>query len=415
MNAEIIAVGSELLTPYRIDTNSLFITEELNKIGVEVLFKTVVGDVLAHIEAAARIALSRANLIIFSGGLGPTEDDVTREAVAATLGLALKRDPDLVAELYARFAARRIRMPENNARQADVIAGSTLLKNLHGTAPGQWLETNHAGRPTFLVLLPGPPNELEPMFSEQCLSEIRKRAPEGILVTRVLKVAMMPESECDMRVAPIYKRHPEIQTTILSSVGEVQLHLRTRSASSQGAQKILQVLSDQIEDELDDYIFSTGGESLEQIVGYYLQLRNATLAVAESCTGGLLAQRVTSVSGSSRYFLGGVVVYENDLKTSLALVPPMLITEHGAVSSEVAAAMAEGIRRNCKSSFGIGITGVAGPSGGTADKPVGLVFHALSDGVKTEIIERRFSGDRERIRLWASQQALDMLRKHLAA
>lgn len=414
MNAEIIAVGSELLTPYRNDTNSLFITEHLNQIGIDVLFKTIVGDNKPHLMAVTNTALSRSDLIIFSGGLGPTEDDLTRESVAEAMGLTLRRDPDLVAELYARFAARRIRMPENNARQADIIPGSTLLKNANGTAPGQWIEAKLESRTIILILLPGPPNELQPMFSEQCLPQIRHRAPGGILVTKVLRVAMMPESECDMRVSPIYKMHPEIQTTILSSVGEVQLHLRTRAESREEAQQKLKVVSDQIEDELEDYIFSTGGESLEQIVGYYLQLRAATLAVAESCTGGLLAQRITSVSGSSRYFVGGAVVYENDLKTSLAQVPPMLIAEHGAVSSQVAAAMAEGIRKKCNSSFGIGITGVAGPTGGTPEKPVGVVFHALSDGVKTEVIERKFNGDRERIRSWASQQALDMLRKRLA-
>ena len=415
MNAEIIAVGSELLTPYRSDTNSLFITDHLNQFGIDVLFKTIVGDNKFHLITIIKIAISRSDLIIFSGGLGPTEDDLTREAVSEALSLKLRRDPDLVAELYARFAARRVKMPENNARQADIIAGSTLLKNANGTAPGQWIETEQEGRAIILILLPGPPNELQPMFLDQCLPEIRNRAPVGTLVTKVLKVAMMPESECDMRVSPIYKMHPEIQTTILSSVGEVQLHLRARAESQQEAQRTLKILSDKIEDELEDSIFSTGGESLEQIVGYYLQLRAATLAVAESCTGGPLAQRITSVSGSSRYFVGGAVVYENDLKTSLAGVPPMLIAEHGAVSSQVAAAMAEGIRKKCHSSFGIGITGVAGPTGGTAEKPVGVVFHALSDGAKTEIIERKFSGDRERIRVWASQQALDMLRRRLAS
>ena len=414
MNAEIIAVGSELLTPFRHDTNSLFITEQLNQIGIEVIFKTIVGDYGPHLVAVSKTALSRSDLIIFSGGLGPTEDDLTREAVAEALGLRLRRDPDLVAELYARFAVRRLKMPENNARQADIIQGSTLLRNANGTAPGQWIETEKEGRTIVLILLPGPPNELQPMFSAQCLPEIRNRAPAGIMVTKVLKVAMMPESECDMRVSPIYKRYPEIQTTILSSVGEVQIHLRVRAKSRQDAQGLLKVVSDQIEDELEDHIFSTGGESLEQIVGYYLQLRAATLAVAESCTGGMLAQRITSVSGSSRYFLGGAIVYENDVKTSLAQVPPMLIAEHGAVSTQVAVAMAEGIRKECHSSFGIGITGVAGPTGGTPEKPVGVVFHALSDGVKTEVIERRFNGDRERIRSWASQQALDMLRKRLA-
>jgi nicotinamide-nucleotide amidase len=363
--------------------------------------------------ASARVALLRVDIVIFMGGLGPTEDDITREAVAEAMRLPLKRNPDIIAELYARFAARRIKMPENNAKQGDVIAGAAVLPNRNGTAPGQWLEGQYEGKEKIVMLLPGPPQELKPMFVEQCCELLRAKAPVQHIATRVLKVAMMPESECDARIAPIYKEHNAVETTILAAAGEVQIHLKAKAETAEEALELVDDLAEELEDELEERIFSTHGESLEQIVGYYLQMRGATLAVAESCTGGLLAQRVTSVAGSSRYFVGGAVVYANDLKTSFADVPPLLIAEHGAVSKEVAVALAEGIRKKCNATLGVGITGVAGPGGGTPEKPVGLVYVAISDGKKPEIIERKFPGDRDRVRFAASQQALDKIRMKL--
>ena len=413
MTAEIIAIGSELLTPFFQDTNSLYLTEKLNELGVQVAFKTVVGDDSQHLTAAANTALGRADIVIFMGGLGPTEDDLTRPCVASALGREIHRDPAIIAELYSRFAARRRKMPENNERQAEVIDGATLLPNALGTAPGQWIEAECDGRKRYIMLLPGPPFELKAMFDNQCAPRLRERLPQSFIATRVLKIAMMPESECDQRVSPIYKRHADVQTTILAGAGEIQLRLTASADSLATAQERVNALAGEIEDELDDAIFSTAGESLEQIVGYYLQMRGATIAVAESCTGGLLGQRITSVSGASRYFLGGVIVYANDTKSLFANVPPMLIAQHGAVSREVAAALAEGIRGECRASIGVAITGIAGPTGGTPEKPVGLVFHAVSDGKRTDVIERQFPGDRERIRWFASQQALDMVRRML--
>ena len=245
------------------------------------------------------------------------------------------------------------------------------------------------------------------------MDRLRAKLPSQFIATRVLKVGLMAESQCDAQVAPIYKRYPDVQTTILAGAGEIQLHLKTRAASLEGAQQRVDQLAEEIEEELDDAVFSDNGDSLEQIVGYYLQMRNATLAVAESCTGGLLAERITSVSGSSRYFLGGAVVYSNNLKTAFADVPAALIDRHSAVSSEVATALAEGIRKRSSSTLGIGITGVAGPTGGTPEKPVGLVFHALAGEKGTEVVEKKFPGDRKRIRWYASQQALDMVRRKL--
>ncbi|HEU5401925.1 MAG TPA: competence/damage-inducible protein A [Terriglobales bacterium] len=414
MIAEIIAVGSEMLTPFRQDTNSLFLTSRLNALGVEVAYKTIVGDSREQLVDVARTALGRSNVLVFSGGLGPTEDDLTRESVAEALGIELQRDPDLVAELYARFAQRRIKMPENNLKQAEVLGGAEIIRNPRGSAPAQWLEGTHLGQQRIIILLPGPPWELEPLFREEFEPRLRAVLPEAFIATRELKVAMMGESAADLKAAPIYKKHKDVQTTILAGAGEVQFHLKASGETMAEAQEKVDTLANELEDALDDAVFSSAGESLEQIVGYYLQMRGATLATAESCTGGLLAERLTRISGSSRYFVGGAVVYSNELKKLFCDVPPLMIAEHGAVSKEVAAAMAEGIRKKCKATLGIGITGVAGPTGGTELKPVGLVYIALADGVtKTEVVERKYLGDRDRIRHWASQQALDMIRKKL--
>jgi len=414
VNAEIIAIGSELLTPFKQDTNSLFLTSRLNDMGVEVKFKSVVGDDRQNLTGVARTALSRAEIIIFMGGLGPTEDDVTRECVAEALGVPIRRDSDIVAELYARFAQRRVKMPENNARQADVIDGAEVMPNPKGSAPGQWIEGLHLGEHRVIILLPGPPFELEHMFDTEVLPRLRKIVPKAKIATMVLKCALLSESMADERAAPIYGKYTDVETTVLAGAGQVEFHLRAVAETLEEAQERVEQLAAELEDEFQDAVFSTGGESLEQIVGYYLQMRSATIAVAESCTGGLLAQRLTSISGSSRYFLGGAVVYSNDMKTLFCDVPPLMIAEHGAVSKQVAMALAEGIRKRCRATIGVGITGVAGPTGGTEEKPVGLVYVALASQPRTEVVERKFPpGDRKRIRMWAAQQALDMIRKKL--
>jgi nicotinamide-nucleotide amidase len=413
VNAEIIAVGSEMLTPLRQDTNSLYLTDKLNDLGVEVRFKCVVGDDLEGLTAATKLAMRRSDIIIFTGGLGPTEDDVTREAVAEALGLKLQRDQAIIAQLEERFAKRGMKMSANNFKQADILASATVMPNTLGTAPGQWIAGKYDGQERLLMLLPGPPYEMKALFETECIPRLRARIPLQHIATRTLKMAMMPESQVDARVAPIYKTYPDIDTTILAGGGEIQLHLRCREDSQADAETRVQELADKIEDELGDAIFSRKGETIEQIVSYLLQMRGMTLAVAESCTGGLLAERITSLSGSSRYFLGGAVVYSNELKTQFANVPKALIDKHGAVSREVATAMAEGIRKRCLASYGIGITGVAGPSGGTEQKPVGLVYIALAEEEGTQVAERNFPGDRKRIRQFATQQALEMIRRAL--
>ena len=413
MVAEIIAIGSELLTPFRQDTNSLYLTGQLNSLGVEVGFKTIVGDDLKDIVRVTTAALSRADILILSGGLGPTEDDLTREAVAETLGLQLRRDPGVVQAIERRFTEHGWKMSPNNVKQGDVITGAIVLPNANGTAPGQWITGKSDGKEKIIILLPGPPHELKALFESSVVERLRAKVPKQFLATRVLKITGMGESACDARVAPIYKRFADVNTTILAGPGEIQLHLRIQAQSAEKAQQRVDELVDQIEEELGDSVYSDNGDSLEQIVSYFLQMRNATLAVAESCTGGLVAERLTSVSGSSRYFMGGAVVYSNALKTDFADVPQDLLDVYGAVSEQVARALAEGIRKRCGTTMGLGITGVAGPTGGTAEKPVGLVFHALATESGTELVKRNFSGDRARVRWFASQQALDMVRRKL--
>ena len=413
MNAEIIAVGSEMLTPYRTDTNSLYLTGQLNLLGVDVIFKSIVGDDMRRLVAAAQHGLFRSDILIFSGGLGPTEDDLTREAVAEALGLKIRRDPEILTRLEVRFAERGWKMAANNAKQADVLDGATVLPNPNGTAPGQWLSGQFDGRERTIVLLPGPPHELKALFETEVRERLRAKVPPAFMAVRTLKVAMLGESQVDARVSPIYKRYTDVETTILAGAGEIELHFKTTAASEDIAQSRVDEVADVVEEELDDAVYSRDGESLEQIVGYWLQMRNSTVAVAESCTGGLLAERITSVGGSSRYFLGGAVVYSNNLKTDFAGVPAEMIERHGAVSREVAAALAEGIRYRCESTLGVGVTGVAGPGGGTAEKPVGLVFHAVASDRGTEVVLRNFPGDRKRIRRFASTMALDMLRRQL--
>jgi nicotinamide-nucleotide amidase len=413
VNAEIIAVGSEMLTPFRMDTNSLYLTEQLNLLGVDVIFKSIVGDDRRRLVAAAQHGLFRSDILIFSGGLGPTEDDLTREAVAEALGLSLRRDPEILARLEKRFAERGWKMSANNAKQADVLEGASVLPNPNGTAPGQWLSGEFDGREHIVVLLPGPAHEMKALFEAEVRERLRAKVPPAFLAVRTLKIAMLGESAVDARVAPIYKRYTDVETTILAGAGEIELHFKTIAATVDAAQRRVDEVAGVVEDELDDAVYSRNGESLEQIVGYWLQMRNATVAVAESCTGGLLAERITSIGGSSRYFLGGAVVYSNALKAELAGVPAEMIDRHGAVSREVAAALAEGIRYRCESTLGVGITGVAGPTGGTPEKPVGLVFHAVASGTGTEVVQRNFPGDRKRIRRFASTMALDMVRKKL--
>jgi nicotinamide-nucleotide amidase len=413
MKAEIIAVGSEMLTPWRQDTNSLYLTEKLNEIGVTVNFKTIVGDRLKDLVSSIRTALSRVDILIVMGGLGPTEDDLTREAVAQALSIGLRRDASQVAALHARAATWRITMPQNNLKQADVLEGATVLPNTNGSAPGQWLDVTFEGYRKLLMLVPGPPNECKPLFETECLPRLRATVPQRHIAKRTLRAAMIPESQADKMLAPIYTTYPDVETTILAHAGDIQLTLLCSKADPELARQRVDELAGRLEETLEDWLYSDSGESLEQIVLYYLGLRQSTLAVAESCTGGLIAQRITSVPGSSRAFLGGAVVYSDPLKAAFAGVSADLIARHGAVSPEVAEALANGIRIRTGATLGMGVTGIAGPTGATENKPVGLVYIALSDPNRTDVMDRTFRGDRQRIREFASQQALDLIRRRL--
>jgi nicotinamide-nucleotide amidase len=413
MRSEIIAVGSEMLTPHRQDTNSLFLTEKLNELGVTVAFKTVVGDRRKDLVNAFRTALGRVDIIVLMGGLGPTEDDLTREAVAETLGAKLKRDGSQVAALAARAATWRVPMPDNNFKQADVIEGGALLPNANGSAPGQWIDTTFDGYRKLVMLLPGPPSECKPLFETEGMPRLREAVPRRFLAKRTLKAAMIPESQADKLLAPVYTTYRDVETTILAHNGDIQLTLQCVKKDEEQAQKRVDELASKMEEILDEWLYSSEGESLEQIVLYYLGLRQATLATAESCTGGLVAERITSVPGSSRSFVGGAVVYSNELKTQMADVPAELIEQHGAVSEQVARALAEGIRKRTGATIGLAVTGIAGPGGATETKPVGLVYIAVSDAEKTDVLERTFRGPRTRVRDWTAQQALDLVRRRL--
>jgi nicotinamide-nucleotide amidase len=416
MKSEIIAVGSEMLTPARQDTNSLYLTEKLNELGVTVAFKTIVGDRKKDIVNAVRTALGRIDILVIIGGLGPTEDDLTREAVAEALDLKLRRDGSLVAALHARAASWRISMPPNNLKQADVLKGAVILQNPNGSAPGQWLDTAFEGHRKLTMLVPGPPSECKPLFDEECVPRLKEILPPRHMAMRTLRAAMIPESQADKLLAPIYTTYKDIETTILAHAGDIQLTLLCTKPTLDLAQRRVDELAGKLEEALEDWLYASGADAadnLEQIVLYYLGLRQSTLAVAESCTGGLLAERLTRVPGASRTFLGGAVVYSDALKVAFTGVSADLIEKHGAVSAEVAKALASGIRLRTGASIGVSITGIAGPTGGTEEKPVGLVYIAIADGEKVECAEKNFRGDRQKIREWTTQQALDLLRRRL--
>lgn len=409
LSAEIIAIGSELLAPDRSDTNSLWLTEQLNAIGIEVKLKTIVGDDDARLEEAIRDALRRSKVVITTGGLGPTEDDITRKVAARAMGRRLLLDETVLAEIRERFRAFGRPMPERNSRQAMVIDGAEVLPNPNGSAPGLFIE--HEG--TAVTLLPGPPRELKPMFESEVRPRLASRTGNLVVVRRVLKVAGMGESAVDEKIAPIYTQYANPQTSILFNKSEIEVQLTASARSREEAEALLDKVSAELEEKLGHSVFSFRGETMEEVVGLRLSLGGYTIAIAESCTGGLIAERLTDVPGSSKYFIEGVVAYSNDAKTRTLGVEPMLLLEHGAVSGPVAEAMAEGVRKRAGTDFGLSVTGIAGPDGGTDDKPVGLVYIALVDDVQTQHRRLVFPGDRSLIRWRASQAALDLLRRRL--
>lgn len=414
-SAAIIAVGSELLTPSKIDTNSLFITEQLNLLGIEVKEKAVVGDERAELEHVLRAWLARADLVIMCGGLGPTDDDLTREVVAAVLDRPLAEDEAITAQLRARFATRNLPMPmpEINRRQAMVPLGARVIANSRGSAPGLWID--HGNQ--LVLLLPGPPRELRPMLTELVEGPLKERSVGSVLVRRVVRVAGRIESHVDEKLHPLYgvweKETPPIGATILASLGSIEVHVWTRAATRQAAAATLERVVGEAVDVLGPDVYSIDGRLLEAVVGDLLVERGLRIAVAESCTGGLITSRLTDVPGSSRYVDQSIVVYSNEAKTQLLDVPAELIREHGAVSEPVGLAMAEGIKVKAHAGVGVGVTGIAGPTGGSADKPVGTVVVAAVTDSERRVRTFRFFGERELVKFQASQAALDMVRRML--
>jgi nicotinamide-nucleotide amidase len=406
-DAEIIAVGSELLTPARVDTNSLFLTEKLNALGVEVIRKSIVGDDRQRLAETVSTALRSAKLVILTGGLGPTEDDVTRDAVALALGRELKVRQDILDWLEDRFRRMGRKMAEINKRQAYIIDGAEALANPNGTAPGQWLEHDGAA----IMLLPGPPRELKPMFERECLPRIEALLPKQVIRTLFYRAAGMGESDLDALIAPVYTKYTNPVTTILAAAGDIQIHLRARCTTTEEAEALLAGIDPQIEALLGDRIYSKNGDPLEAVVGHLLRDRRETLAVAESCTGGMLGERITSIPGSSDYFAGGFLTYSEAVKTELLGVDPGTLAERTAVSEAVANAMAVGARKRLNTTYALSITGIAGPDGGTEATPVGTVFIGLATPEQVSARKFRFPGDRERVRGFAVQTALDMLRR----
>lgn len=409
LSAEIIAIGSELLTPLRIDTNSLWFTEQLNSIGVEVRSKTIVGDDELRLEEAIRDALRRSEIVITTGGLGPTEDDVTRQVSAKAVGRELVYHDELEADLRERFRRWGREMPEINKRQAFVIDGAAVIPNPNGSAVGMLLKLD--GR--FLAVFPGPPRENQPMFGTHVLPQLREIAGGVVARRRILRVSGMGESAVDEVIAPIYRSYPNVETSILFSRIEIEIHLAARSTDPAEADSTLDELAVRISEALGSAVFATNGETMEEVVGRLLTARGETVSVAESCTGGLIGMRLTEIAGSSRYFVEGAVTYANEAKVRALGVPEQTLKDHGAVSAETAEAMASGMRERSGSDHSISVTGIAGPDGGSEEKRVGMVFIGYSGPSGSRSVKFVFPGDRELVRWRASQAALDYLRRQI--
>ncbi len=409
LSAEIIAIGSELLTPTKTDTNSLWLTGKLNEIGIEVKLKTVVGDDQRRLEETIRDALTRSDIVISTGGLGPTEDDITRTVAARAVGRELVYHTELETDLRERFAKWGREMPDINKRQAFVIAGAEILPNPNGSAVGMLAEIGEK----FFVILPGPPRENQPMFTDFILPKLRRAAGEIYVKRRILRVGGMGESAVDEAIAPIYKLYETVETSILFNKSEIEIHLAAQSNSEAEADEILSELADKIVEKLGAAVFSRNGELMEEIVGKLLKESNKTLSVAESCTGGLIGERLTDIAGSSAYFIQGVIAYANKSKINTLKVAPEIIEKHGAVSAEVAEAMAKGMRELAQTDYAISVTGIAGPDGGSEEKPVGTVFIGYADEHRVKSFKTILPGDRYLIRWRASQTALDYLRRKI--
>ena len=414
MQAEIIAVGSELLTPSKVDTNSLYLTRKLGERGILLARKSVVGDDRELLATEIRRARQSSGLVILTGGLGPTLDDLTRDAAADATGKPLVRHEWIVRDIEERFRRFDRPMAKVNERQAYVLDGARILSNPRGTAPGQWLEDEHG----ILVLLPGPPRELKPLFAEACMPLLEGHASEAQFFTLCLRVAGIGESDLEQRIGSIYSAEPSVTTTILSAPGDIQIHLRAQASSQEAARQIAEALGSKVEAELGHAVYSRDGEPLDKTVATLLRQRCVKVGVAESCTGGLLAAKLTEAAGSSEFFAGGFVSYSDSAKNRWLGVDGAILADCGSVSFEAAQAMALAARERAaealgKPAFGLSVTGYAGPGGGTDQDPVGTVFFGVADKAGSRVLRRQLGRGRGRVRALAVQIALELLRRRV--
>ena len=409
LSAEIIAIGSELLTPTKTDTNSLWLTEKLNDIGIEVKLKTIVGDDGERLEETVRDAMRRSDIVITTGGLGPTEDDITREFTAKAFDRKLVYHDEIEEHLRARFRSWGREMPEINKRQAYIVDGAEILPNPNGSAAGMYVEND--GK--MLAILPGPPRENQPMFTEYVLPKLKHIAGDVYVRRRILRVSGLGESAVDEIAAPIYKAYSDVETSILFNKSEVEIHIAASSEKVETADLTVNRLADELAEALGKAVFSTDGKTMEEVIGIRLKERGETVSVAESCTGGLVARRLTEIPGSSAYFMEGAVTYSNEAKIRTLNVSLETLEKYGAVSGECAEAMAKGMLKRAGTDHAISVTGIAGPDGGSDEKPVGTVFIGYAGAKGVKAVRIALPGDRYLIRWRSSQAALDYLRRQL--
>ena len=408
VTADIVAVGSELLTPFRTDSNSLWITQRLIELGIEVRAKHVAPDEPTGLSSVLRHALDSSRVVIVTGGLGPTLDDLTRETTAALLSRKLLLSDELLAGLEARFRSFGYRMPATNRRQAMVPEGAVALPNRAGSAPGLFIPHDDG----VIILMPGPPREMKVVW-EEAMPHLREQigSRRRTFHTEVLRVVGLPESRLDELASPVYQRFRSVRTSVLFSAYEIEMHLAASGRSPGEARGRAERLADALETVLAPHVYARGDTNLETVLVGELARRTQTLAIAESCTGGGIARRITSVPGASAVLELAAVTYANRAKTKLLGVKKETLRRHGAVSENTAREMARGIRREAKSDYGLAVTGIAGPTGGTPDKPVGTVFVALAAGRESWARRFRIPGDRALIRSRSEQAALEMLRR----
>ena len=414
MTAEIISIGTELLLGQIVDTDAAYLAQKLSQIGVSVYHRTTVGDNFERAVAALRLALSRADAVFCIGGLGPTGDDLTRQVIAEALDAPLVRDPAIVAHLTDWFERRGYTISDAILLQADVPTGGVPLPNANGTAPGLWVEKDGKR----VVALPGPPNEFVPMVDNVLLP--RWRGPGGgpggeqgsVIRSRTLRIVGMGESVAEEKAAELMAgANPSVAP--YAKPAEVHLRVTAQAASAEDADALIAPVAEELKRRLGDVVYGEDDQTLEEVVVRMLEAQGKTVATAESCTGGWVAQRLTAVSGSSSVFHTGVIAYANETKTGLLKIPRALLGAVGAVSPEVAQAMAERVRELAQSDFGIGVTGIAGPGGGSEEKPVGLVYIAVAGPSGTTVVKNIYPGQRADVRWRATQTALDLLRKQL--